>query len=1151
MYWILYQPDIISVSGIIKMINNITNISINSAILESTAENNLVRISVSYQSNLSLNQLTNYSLRLFLCTTGDSIKYADYISQRHNEFLIGQAGTVRDKSYVNFLEQVLGQDAGFISTSSPFSPYSTNLESRNLVITDNVSVLGQGQIIPQGIIIYDINLATATTTITNGVSMVQTVTIELPQGPSVLATLACHCYMYDNKMPQIFIDESENNLALNTGMTPISKKTFFGTQTSYVSVTPEKPLVGMQSTSELVNPDESAITVIQKLPQDSIEKLYTDIANKISETFQTNNTYTNYNTNKVLNRKNYFTDFWMTKDSEENNRFIFSFDIKSYLMDNSLYPFVYDNPSLSDAVLTGGAIFSPSELSSVQSVEVYRHVIDSSGFVSINNLGTQGPGSRLETTSEVSPILISEINQVQLSLMNTDAAGDAKPIVFYEGCDNFSTDLSPNTQINGKFQYSVKCSIRDNSPEMMRKLVDVLYAQKNRISLVYDIITADTSTMFGNVPAYNIRTGILNIPMGSIPLVIDGEESNAASVVLETLSSYESILNALNTDADPINLVSYYENQLATSQGRIDPALLKEIETIIDLAINFVHDNLVKIYPSDPFGQQHNTNRNLFAQNTSRSTRRNILNAEHRFTNVFEKGKTEGYGLDYIFDSSTFEGFRSLSVSDLTARRQEEFRKYFFVTDGSSEITPQGTYEDSSYAYFTPKIIRTPGRSVIDQPSYSSLGSTSTQYDYDRYGQLYADIISLFQMSDNGGEQYAYLKSAVGEQSFNNKNYASIVNLLHNDYSVVIADTVEQQFKAPTVTKGNTPSTIYNVKDKENCGSTGGLQLIQSVIGGESTTSTTAASYFKDVNGEIKEKDQQFLNNSNDVMAVQQDLADRAIKLPFVILGELTINKQIEHRSKNKKSTFNSLKELGNILSISEKNIDQEISGEIFGLLPNQLKNMIVVASTINSLSLGDGDGSLTFDARRFSLNETGVTEGTDLVSFYNEEITDRSDIYALTEDPMKNYARFLTFWMNYRQLSVVEYLDGFGGLESVNVAGEIRGTKYKLSNWKTLTSSVINNIGESSATILCRVRLMQSDDYLQLLGDNLTQQQRSMMINYFEEKEILDLPTYNQYFYINNEVTDTEDEAEETETVTSAQTQQTNQANQATGTGY
>ena len=306
-----------------------------------------------------------------------------------------------------------------------------------------------------------------------------------------------------------------------------------------------------------------------------------------------------------------------------------------------------------------------------------------------------------------------------------------------------------------------------------------------------------------------------------------------------------------------------------------------------------------------------------------------------------------------------------------------------------------------------------------------------------------------------------------------------------------------------------------------------------------------------------KVEDQQFLNNSNDVMAVQQDLADRAIKLPFVILGELTINKQIEQKSKNKKSTFNSLKEFAKILNISQKNIDQEISSEVFGLLPNQLKNMIVVTSTIDSLSLGDGDGSLTFDARRFSLNETGVTEGTDLISFYNDQITDRSDIYPLTEDPMKDYARFLTFWMNYRQLSVVEYLDGFTGLESVNTAGEIRGSKYKLSNWKTLTSGVINDIGESATTILCRVRLMQAEDYLQLLGDNLTQQQRSMMISYFEEKEILDLPTYNQYFYINNEATDVEAEesvendTEETEIITSTQTQQINQATQATRIGY
>ena len=1139
------------------MISNITNININSAILESRTESNAVRLSVSYQSDLPLNQIVNYSLRLFLCTTVDSIEYADFISQRHNEFLDGKSGTVREESYVNFLEQTLGKDAGFISTSSPFSPYSTNLEARNLVITDNVSILGQGPVIPQGVVIYDINLATATTTINNGISSLQTIVIELPASTDVLSTLACHCFVYDNQMPQIFSDNSENNLALITGMTHVSKKTFFGNQTSYVPITPEKPFIGMQPTGQLINPDENKITVIQQPPLNSIDKVYTNIINKISETFDTNNTYTNYSTNKILNRENYFTDFWMTKDSEENNRFIFSFDVKSYLMNNSIYPFVYKNPALSDAVLNGGAAFSPDELSSVQSVEVFRHAINSSGFVSINNLGTSGPGSTLGEISETSPILITGVKQVQLSLLNGRTSGETNPVIFYEGCDKFSTDLSPNNQISGKYQYSVSCTVKDSSPEMMRKLVDVLYTQKTNISLVYNTIISDTSILFGNIPAYNVRTGILNTPMNSIPLMINGEETNAESVVVEILSSYENILNALNSDTDPINLVSYYQNQLATDEGRISPLVLKEIETIIDLAISFVHDNLVKIYPSDPLGQQRDSNRNLFAQNTSRSVRRNILTASHRFTNVFEKGKTEGYGLDYMFDSHMSDGFRSLSVSGLTSRRQEEFRKYFFVTDSSSDITPQGSYEDSSYAYFTPKIIKTPGRPVINQPSFSSLDSTYTDYDYDRYGQLYADIITLFQMSSKGGHQYAHLTPAVSSQSPNNKNYASIVDVLNNDYGVVIDNVAEPLFSSPAVTKGTKKNTTYNVKDRENCNSTGGLNLLQSVIGGENTTETSKQQYFLDVDQLLKANDLQFINNSNDVMAVQQDLADRAIKLPFVILGELTINKQIEQKSKNKKSTFNSLKEFAKILNISQKNIDQEISSEVFGLLPNQLKNMIVVTSTIDSLSLGDGDGSLTFDARRFSLNETGVTEGTDLISFYNDQITDRSDIYPLTEDPMKDYARFLTFWMNYRQLSVVEYLDGFTGLESVNTAGEIRGSKYKLSNWKTLTSGVINDIGESATTILCRVRLMQAEDYLQLLGDNLTQQQRSMMISYFEEKEILDLPTYNQYFYINNEATDVEAEesvendTEETEIITSTQTQQINQATQATRIGY
>jgi hypothetical protein len=73
-------------------------------------------------------------------------------------------------------------------------------------------------------------------------------------------------------------------------------------------------------------------------------------------------------------------------------------------------------------------------------------------------------------------------------------------------------------------------------------------------------------------------------------------------------------------------------------------------------------------------------------------------------------------------------------------------------------------------------------------------------------------------------------------------------------------------------------------------------------------------------------------------------------------------------------------------------------------------------------------------------------------------------------------------------------------------------------------------------------------------LGDNLSEQQKSMMVNYFQEKQILDLPTYNEYFYINNKaaVTDTTSEdTGEVEVTTSVSAQQALQTTQASNTGY
>ena len=62
----------------------------------------------------------------------------------------------------------------------------------------------------------------------------------------------------------------------------------------------------------------------------------------------------------------------------------------------------------------------------------------------------------------------------------------------------------------------------------------------------------------------------------------------------------------------------------------------------------------------------------------------------------------------------------------------------------------------------------------------------------------------------------------------------------------------------------------------------------------------------------------------------------------------------------------------------------------------------------------------------------------------------------------------------------------------------------------------------DSGGSILCRVRTMVSDDYLNLLSDaGLSGEQIRIIIEYFQPKQLLNLPTYNQYFYIQSEASD------------------------------
>jgi hypothetical protein len=116
------------------------------------------------------------------------------------------------------------------------------------------------------------------------------------------------------------------------------------------------------------------------------------------------------------------------------------------------------------------------------------------------------------------------------------------------------------------------------------------------------------------------------------------------------------------------------------------------------------------------------------------------------------------------------------------------------------------------------------------------------------------------------------------------------------------------------------------------------------------------------------------------------------------------------------------------------------------------------------------------------------------------------------TGDPMKIYAKFMAFWMNYKQISVIEYLSGFNSLGRIKgLESDIdRLNKLKLPIWRPMDSSVIGGVRKSRKKVLCRVRNYTLSQYLQELSPHFKKPQGMDF-----EQRIYDFPTYNRYFFL------------------------------------
>ena len=181
----------------------VSSIEIDSLVLErqrdENTENILNSLVISSAANLSSDNaiLDNINLRIVVSLTKQSAAVVDFITQRYNEFDSLNLEGVTSHEYNNFVKQSIMSEEEYLKSSSPFSPVSTDMEARNLIIINRVSIFGDGAAVAKDLIIYDIPMSEAVANLKNRMAMLDLIRIDLPTTTQDLEQLSVYAFAYD------------------------------------------------------------------------------------------------------------------------------------------------------------------------------------------------------------------------------------------------------------------------------------------------------------------------------------------------------------------------------------------------------------------------------------------------------------------------------------------------------------------------------------------------------------------------------------------------------------------------------------------------------------------------------------------------------------------------------------------------------------------------------------------------------------------------------------------------------------------------------------------------------------------------------------------------------------------------------------------
>lgn len=839
---------------------------------------------------------------------------------------------------------------------------------------------------------------------------------------------------------------------------------------------------------------------------------------------------------QLIKTDGYFSSLWTTKADGDSARFGFVFDKKRLLASKMLFPYLVTNELSSQEILT---LCYPLD------VQMKKRRVHYKGYTR-NSVGT----STRSIPYELSCYDPEEIIGAPITHNIYMGKEDNLSSVFYQGYDTYE-DLKKSQTII-KNQYGVSIYLRDPSIDYIKNSIISLRSVEDKLKRMADAIRNNPQPLSVVIDNYT------KIPFHGSTIAVESRQ---------VISQYLKYYNIFKEEPEIGNVIILStEMEQSMMYANLTEKGLKGFSDLIASVQKLVDslETIIKAYlPKDSYNQGDTVKDFNIMQKGPAPTKVSIIEVHHYFSDLFEFGRQCNTGYNYVVNNEEEGGFPKQTRGLTSIRRDvyldritKEFNKYFgtYTTPDKpgTEANPfADTYENPSYSYLTPKTIQIHGEDPVNQIGVRNSKTNEIVFDIDNYARLFSNLIKVkrntnylnrpFYMSDKDSS----LKDDLME------------SLLEHECAVEMG--TEEQFTKLTIkntSKRSIPSEISELKNIKLVSLN--RELMPLIYGGAGDKSTSTTKFLRDISLKIKPTIFTQPSFFDLTAALDNKKGEEPIKILFALLGELEIKSRdltVDYEKQNFNSLINGALQ---DLKLDSLNIKSTIEGPL-SYLPNQTKSMFVLASSTNpepgkprfdtdiqlqpstpfpsNLDLNDnqqiqpsdseyaagilGDG---FDAMRFSLNDIDLGTSEQLISFVAPGVDKLP--YKQTKDPMKVFAKFLTFWMNYKQICIVEYLEGFQAPDAAG-APEMRSSAANISTlkkmpiWLPLNRDTFED--NTSTSLLCRIRNISLED---LFPDNSVAQAQSIetIKQMGDQMDLFDLPIYNQYFLLSQDDLDSPD---------------------------